>query len=280
MSIFREQMQEILNKFKKDFQKVNNELDFAPRGNLIYCKVNGKPCYLKKLTIDGSTSRKSIHSNVDEIKSYARKAYILKANQIIESNIATLEKAMKKIKDYSPEAMLKELPNAYQNLPIEYFYKTLNSAEDCDEINETDSLKKHAEWARAEYEKSEMYPEYLIHRTSLGFNVRSKSELLIIEQLIDYGVIPRYEQVLYLGHKTLTPDFTFIDRDGNEFYWEHAGRMDDERYQVNHKRKMQVYETIGIVPWRNLIVTYDIDGHLNLPMIKSIIEHEVIPRIC
>jgi len=42
---------------------------------------------------------------------------------------------------------------------------------------------------------------------------------------------------------------------------------------------MDSFESIGIVPWKNLIITYDIDGAVNIPMIKSIIENDVIPRM-
>ena len=42
---------------------------------------------------------------------------------------------------------------------------------------------------------------------------------------------------------------------------------------------MEIMEKGGIVPWKNLIVTYDIDGSINVPMIKSIIEKDVIPRL-
>ena len=55
--------------------------------------------------------------------------------------------------------------------------------------------------------------------------------------------------------------------------------MDQAVYQNRHKRKMEAFEGVGIVPWKNLIVTYDIDGVINIPMIKSIIENEVLPRL-
>ena len=55
--------------------------------------------------------------------------------------------------------------------------------------------------------------------------------------------------------------------------------MDDPYYRNRHERKMVILESAGIVPWKNLIVTYDNDGIINVPMIKSIIEHEVIPRL-
>ena len=74
-------------------------------------------------------------------------------------------------------------------------------------------------------------------------------------------------------------DFTFRDCNYEQFYWEHAGMMDDPYYRNRHERKMVILESAGIVPWKNLIVTYDNDGIINVPMIKSIIEHEVIPRL-
>jgi hypothetical protein len=54
--------------------------------------------------------------------------------------------------------------------------------------------------------------------------------------------------------------------------------MNDPVYCARHKRKMELMEKGGIVPWRNLIVTYDIDDYINIPMIKSIIENDVIPQ--
>lgn len=55
--------------------------------------------------------------------------------------------------------------------------------------------------------------------------------------------------------------------------------MNDSAYRARHKRKMELMEKCGIVPWENLIVTYDIDDYINIPMIKSIIENDVIPRL-
>ena len=75
------------------------------------------------------------------------------------------------------------------------------------------------------------------------------------------------------------PDVTFRGRNRKLFFWEHAGMMNDSAYRARHKRKMELMEKCGIVPWENLIVTYDIDDYINIPMIKSIIENDVIPRL-
>ncbi len=122
-------------------------------------------------------------------------------------------------------------------------------------------------------------PENRRFPTSAGFKVRSKSEQSIVEQLVNYGVPFRYEEVIWINGWQYSSDFTFRDREKKKFYWEHAGMMDQEPYRNSHKRKMDVLEDAGIVPWKNLIVTYDMDGVINIPLIKSIIENEVLPRL-
>ena len=43
---------------------------------------------------------------------------------------------------------------------------------------------------------------------------------------------------------------------------------------------MGVYERNGIVPWRNLILTYDMeDGAINTGLIDSIVRFQVLPRL-
>ena len=87
----------------------------------------------------------------------------------------------------------------------------------------------------------------LIHRTSNGRLVRSKSELLIAEALLDEGVTFEYERSLTLGGVTRYPDFTIEDDiSGRKVYWEHLGMLDDESYRVSWERKLTWYRDNGI----------------------------------
>ena len=44
----------------------------------------------------------------------------------------------------------------------------------------------------------------------------------------------------------------------------------NKEYMARHKRKMELYESVGIVPWDNLIVTYgDINGNIDVRAIES-----------
>ena len=142
-----------------------------------------------------------------------------------------------------------------------------------------EGIRRHLNWAKEPYEKSTYNPKGLKYPTSIGIKVRSKSEQHIVEQLVNYGVPFRYEQVIRVNDHTFAPDFTFRGFSRKMFYWEHAGMMAEDYYRSRHRRKMDIYEANGIAPWENLIVTYDSDGSVNIPLIKSIIEDEIIPRL-
>ena len=75
----------------------------------------------------------------------------------------------------------------------------------------------------------------------------------------------------------MVPDFTIMRADWKLFYHEHCGMPGDKKYMENHKRKLEVYESLGIVPWDNLIITYDSkEGNLDLKIIESEISSKLI----
>ncbi len=85
------------------------------------------------------------------------------------------------------------------------------------------------------------------------------------------------EQVLHIGTKSFAPDFTIRRSDGTLFYWEHCGMTGSETYMQRHKVKLSMYESIGIVPWKNLIVTYDDpQGCVRLSVIESEIRNKLL----
>lgn len=91
--------------------------------------------------------------------------------------------------------------------------------------------------------------EGLVHRTSKGLAVRSKSELLIAEALISAGVSFEYEKPLTLGGATRYPDFTIEDDiSGRAIYWEHLGMLDHANYRASWEKKFAWYRTNGIHP--------------------------------
>ena len=87
----------------------------------------------------------------------------------------------------------------------------------------------------------------LIHRTSKGHLVRSKSELVIAEALLSAGVDYEYEKPLTLGSITRYPDFTIEDDiSGRTVYWEHLGMLENSGYRASWDKKYSWYLSNGI----------------------------------
>ena len=123
--------------------------------------------------------------------------------------------------------------------------------------------------------------ERLIHRTTRGEAVRSKSEVIIANLLhskeLDYG----YEATLEINGITKYPDFTIEDDDtGETYYWEHLGMLSDPRYRRGWDRKLAWFKENGILPRSEgggergtLITTEDsADGGIDSAAVSELIE--------
>lgn len=109
------------------------------------------------------------------------------------------------------------------------------------------------------------FEEHLIHRTTRGEMVRSKSEVIIANVLAAKGVDYVYERPLTLGGATRYPDFTIQDMEsGQTIYWEHCGMLHVPNYRRRWDEKLEWYRKNGILPFEHgsgaagtLIVTSD-----------------------
>ena len=280
MSIYRDQIEEMVYEQKKILLKYTSEHNRCIEGNLAHCVNHGKKTYYHTFHEDGRYVRTSIDGNPEAIRKLARKEFLSVSNKVLEHNIGVLERAERSLLDGDIDYLKGKMQKAYRQLPDEYFFSNGVVQSSIYSVNGAEEgIRRHIGWASEPYEKSTFNPEGRKYPTSAGFKVRSKSEQHIVEQLVNYGVPFRYEQVIRVYNKEFAPDLTFRARDLSLFYWEHAGMMRDPTYHARHKRKMEIMERGGIVPWENLIVTYDVDDYINIPMIKSIIENDVIPRL-
>lgn len=61
------------------------------------------------------------------------------------------------------------------------------------------------------------------------------------------------------------------------FYWEHEGMTQSEEYMRYQMYKNQMYSQAGIVPWDNLIITYDtVYGSVDLRIVESEIRNKLM----
>lgn len=131
------------------------------------------------------------------------------------------------------------------------------------------------EWMEGPFEKNEKYPEKLLHKTTAGIYVRSKSESMIALALQTNHIPFRYECALSIDGITLYPDFTILHPETMQvYYWEHFGRMDDPAYVDKTVAKLQLYASRGIIPTIQLIDTYETLEHpLTFERISNLVSH-------
>lgn len=118
------------------------------------------------------------------------------------------------------------------------------------------------EWMEEDYPSTAGHAESLIVKTTAGHMVRSKSEAMIADCLLQEGIPYRYENDIYLSNRKITPDFTVLRmRDMREVLWDHFGLLDDYEYRGNAIWKLGLYSENGYYPGKNLILTYETKEH-------------------
>jgi len=106
-------------------------------------------------------------------------------------------------------------------------------------------------------------PEGLIHRTSDGTAVRSKSEVIVCDVLASLGLSIEYEKELPgkdgNPKNFRLPDFT-IHYQGRTWYWEHLGMLEKASYREDWEQKQQWYRDNGY--WDRVVTSEDHPGGL------------------
>lgn len=125
----------------------------------------------------------------------------------------------------------------------------------------------------------------LIHCASDRTLLRSKSELIIYQRLLEKNVKAMYEKELMIKDVIKIPDFTIEDSEsGTVYYWEHCGMMNNPEYAARWKGKKEWYMENGILEPSagegengTLLVTEETDkGAISIPEIDRIIEKYLI----
>lgn len=112
--------------------------------------------------------------------------------------------------------------------------------------------------------------------TAKGERVRSKSEKIIADTLFRYNIPYRYEYPLQLlGFGLVHPDFMVLNpTTRKEFFYEHFGMMDEEKYVSDALKKIEAYEKNDIFPGQQLIITLETRTMpLNIRILEKIIRN-------
>lgn len=115
------------------------------------------------------------------------------------------------------------------------------------------------------------FPENLIHRTRRGELVRSKSEVIVANMLDSLDLSYEYEKQLAAPDDESDyrlPDFT-VYHQGEEYYWEHLGLLNDPTYQQDWERKKEWYEETGYAE-RLIVSQDDLEGAIDAQEIEEL----------
>lgn len=234
-------MQKRLSKIEKTLSKIEKNLKTFPPGKLIFSRTGNSVKWYQRNGKDKIYIKKAERPLAEKL---AMKKYL----QLLEADLLNEKRAislyLNQIDSHKEKA---------ENLFLENSkYKSLLNS------NLSPLSKELENWIKEPYEKNPYYPEKLIHKCVSGNVVRSKSEALI-DMILHTNRIPyRYDCELKCGNKSYYPDFTIRHpKTGEIFYWEHFGMIDREKYREDMLVKLRSYIMLGIIPSKNLIMTFE-----------------------
>lgn len=131
-----------------------------------------------------------------------------------------------------------------------------------------------AQWQAMEYSHKSFSTEAPEFFTNNNIRVRSKSEILIANLLLQNHIPFHYEYPLELEGHTFHPDFFCLNtRTRQTFYWEHLGLMDNPDYINNAIQRLSTFAKHNILPGKNLLLTMETNRiPLNIKDVNKLIK--------
>ena len=234
-----QQRKKYLLKLKKDAEK---QLKKSPDGTLRISNSHGRTQYYHRCIVKEKCGTYIPRNKKELAAELAQKDYYEKLLYSILGEMQAIEAYINKRPVHVAEEVFDGLSKARQDLVIP--------------LIETDDLFAKR-WQEMPYQSKGVDSEDMIFVTDKGEKVRSKSELIIANQLAKAGVPYHYECPLDLkGYGVVYPDFTVLNiKTRKVLYWEHQGMMDDAEYVEKAIRKTALYQKNGIYPGEGLILT-------------------------
>lgn len=255
--------------------------EMAERRNLLVeliknLKKRGLKAPPGSLRIKTSHNSSQYYQYVDNGLSYIPRkddelAYRLAQKDYEEKVIATFEKQLKAIEQF--------LKDYDRNAPMNVF-EDLSEQRKCLVKSIFMSNEEYAkQWLSEPYDKLGFKNGDPVYNTANGERVRSKSEMLIANELLRFGIPYRYEYPVFSnGVKIAVPDFNCLNvRLRKDYYWEHLGMMGNEEYANKNCRKMEKYMMAKDFDMTRLITTYETDRHpINIDAIDATIRRYLL----
>jgi len=226
--------------------------------------LNGINYYYVAKTHKGRIQRSYLGRETSEkFKSAFSSAYNAVMLEVLKDNLKILKRFKERFQQYSPEAIKSKMSPCVRMLDASSFL--------------IDKIDKLIEWATADYPvNTKKYGKQKIYAKD-GRRVRSKSECIIYNMLLDAGIPFRYDSLVKLMDPmgdicNKAPDFLFKCLDGSYIILEHAGMLSDSDYCADFADRIRIYSANGYEMNVNLFVTSDYgDGGINSAAVENVI---------
>lgn len=240
-------------------RQLETEIAQLPEGSL-FCSKNGSQ--YKWYTTRSGTTMYLAKENRNLARQLAKRKYLTNELEAFLQEKKAVESYLRKCEHGKYQKKRQKLmENAEFHMLLEEILFT-----------ENEQIKK---WISQSYETNPKMPEQKVHKTYQGVYVRSKSEVLISNTLFTNQIPFRYENLIQIQDIVLYPDFTILHpRTGKIYYWEHFGMMDDEAYMNSFLKKIKLYQSEGIIPSVQLIMTFETKQHpLDYEYVQNLVNY-------
>ena len=222
----------------------------APEGGLRPVRSGNAWQFFHRLPEKGKASKQNRNGiyipkkNLNLVKELGQKEYDMKVLRSAKKEYEKVEALREAYTSDTAEAVYENTPESYRC----YVQPIKESDEDY-----------VRNWLNRDFNSNPAYKEKATIPTMAGELVRSKSESMIANELYRFNIPYHYEEELYLdGYDFVYPDFTLLNVMSREvFYWEHCGMMANETYVRKNLKKIEAYVSNGILPGKNLILTFE-----------------------
>ncbi len=247
-----------VKRLENELNNAKREISLLPKGKLRCTSSNGSDQYF----IDGTYISKK---KLELIQKVAQREYYEKLIPVLEENLLKLKAVESMYENHTLEKCFEDLCRGRKKL-------VNTEIESLDTKIRKFMKEKYEPGIFSDDDRTEFY-------TIPGERVRSKSEMIIADELYRYHIPYHYEMPLELNNwgkiVTCRPDFTVMSRsEGKKYIYEHFGMMDNPDYAEKNMKKLDLYEKNGYILGKNLIITHETSkSPLIIGVIDTYIEH-------
>lgn len=216
----------------RTLQAITAEIELLPTGWIEYKQKDGQTYGYHRYMDNGKRCYGDPNKFEETQKAIERRNYLRTQRTALLEKMKSYRHALKEV-GISASAIIRKYNKEQKRKQLQEVYE-------------------HQEQLRVPNKK---YPSNYSLRTMRGEKVASKSEMMIADVLFRYGISYQYEKELPLSYNLIfLPDFT-IFHNGQVYFWEHLGLMDDPNYRENWYKKRAIYAENGIIETINLIIS-------------------------